>query len=133
VVKKNGKMMLSGSFVFSGPDIIEQLARGEEVVFEDDHREIILKVNRAEKYSVDSFSPLAWAAAVDVEITNDALEQCDDIGKEIAIEIHGEGKKSVGFNINFAQAEALVQILQNFIAAGKACDELEKPREVRAA
>jgi excisionase family DNA binding protein len=49
-MKENGtarRMVMSGTFTLSGPDTIERLARGEEVVFHDDHSgEVIMKINR---------------------------------------------------------------------------------------
>jgi len=131
--RKNGLMTMSGEIVVSGPDVIERLAAGEQVMFDSGMGEFYLQVKPGDTRRIESFSPLVWADSADVTIKNDAMDHCGEIGKDVAIFIESPNERSVGFNISAAQAEVLVHVLSNFVAASKACDELEKALDVKAA
>jgi hypothetical protein len=131
--RKKGLMTMSGEIVVSGPDVIEQLAAGKQVMFDDGMGEFYLQVKPGNVRRIESFSPLVWADKANVVIENDAMEHCGEIGMDVAIFIKQSDERSVGFNISAAQAEALLHVLSNFVAASKACDELEKPYDVKAA
>ena len=130
---KGGRVKMGGTLIVSGPDIIERLAAGESVRFEEEHIEFDLRVKPGAVRKLEAFSPLVWFEDADVTITNDAMEHGGEIGRDVAIFITGADGKSVGFNVTATQVEALLRVLSSFVAASKACDELEQGLTVKAA
>ena len=124
-------IQLGGTVRFSGKDILERLARDGQVTIQTGKAiEFYLEYEKGEHDQVVEFSPLFWLDEADVSIHTDADGQ---VPETLAFYIEDSDKRSVGLNVSVPQAEALVSILSNFIAANKAGDELYKTVHVEAA
>jgi hypothetical protein len=132
MAKQNGKMRLAGTVHVAGPDLIERLVKGEEVIFEEDHVEFCLKVSKAPADKIVTFSPLVWLDAADVKIQTDARDD-DLIGEDLTLYLIEGKERSVGINVSVEQAEALARVLTNFVSMYRAKEELEKTISVNAA
>jgi hypothetical protein len=134
--KVNGKMRgsigMGCTIRVAGPDLIESLRSGHEILLDlgSPGQEFILQVKEAEKDGIIEFRPFIVLSEADIEIKTSAPD--DEFNDSLEVDFEDKDGKEFGFLCSTEQARVLAAIFADFVAARDAWANLKKTRSAAA-